>query len=193
MNGIGKGYGRQNGLRCRVVSTELDSPMGVGLGRSAFFTEIGIWIRGFGFDLQRVGAGVDDLLGEFHDAGGAGGFGEVEAEAAEHGPFETEVFGADIGEAELEQDAGSGPDGNQMRGATSFCNGGAVFTEDFLIDGMTCATEEEVGGLGTAIAEGDGEAFVEVLGDLGEFSGATGVGGVPGFFEAGADEGKEEV
>jgi hypothetical protein len=80
-----------------------------------------------------------------------------------------------------------------MRGATSFCNGGAVFTEDFLIDGMTCATEEEVGGLGTAIAEGDGEAFVEVLGDVGEFSGATGVGGVPGFFEAGADEGKKEV
>ena len=28
MNGIRKGYGRQNGLRCRVVSAELDSPRG---------------------------------------------------------------------------------------------------------------------------------------------------------------------
>lgn len=136
---------------------------------------------------------MDDLLGECHDAGGAGGFGEVETEAAEHGPFEAEVFGADIGEAELEQDAGGGPNGDQMRGATSFSNGGAVFAEDFLIDGMTRATEEEVGGLGTAFTEDDGEAFFEVVRDVGEFPGETRVGGVPGFFEAGADEGKEEV
>ena len=28
VNGIGNCYGRQNGLRCRVVSAELDSPRG---------------------------------------------------------------------------------------------------------------------------------------------------------------------
>ena len=47
--------------------------------------------------------------------------------------------------------------------------------------------------MGTAFEEGDGEAFVEVVSDVGEFPGETRVGGVPGFFEAGADEGKEEV
>ena len=51
MNGIGKCYGRQNGLRCRVVSAELDS-LSVGVfWRSAFFAEIGVRIRGFGLDL----------------------------------------------------------------------------------------------------------------------------------------------
>ena len=93
----------------------------------------------------------------------------------------------------MEEDAGGGPNGNQVRGATSFCDGGTVFAEDFLIDGMTRATEEEVGGLGAAFAEDDGEAFVEVVSDVGEFPGETRVGGVPGFFEAGADERKEEV
>jgi hypothetical protein len=156
-------------------------------------SEIGVRIGGVGFHLERVGAGVDELLGEFDNAGGAGGFGEVETEAAEHGPFEAEVFGADIGETELEQDAGGGPNGNQMRGATSFSNGGAVFAENFLIDGVTRAAEEEVGGLGAAFAEDDGEAFVEVVRDVGEFPGETGVGGVPGFFEAGANEGNENV
>lgn len=47
--------------------------------------------------------------------------------------------------------------------------------------------------MGTAFAEDDGEAFVEVVSDVGEFPGETRVGGVPGFLEAGANEGKEEV
>lgn len=141
---------------------------------------------------QLVGTGVDELPGEFDDAGGSGGFWEVEAEAAEHGPLEAKVFGADIGEAELKQDAGGRPDGDQMGGATSVHDGGAVFAEDFLIHGVTCASKQEVSGLGAAFAKDGGETPVEVVSDVDEFAGATGVGGMPGFLEAGSDEGKEK-
>lgn len=87
---------------------------------------------------------MDQCSCEFNDAIGPGGFGNVEASSTEHGPFKAEVFGADVGHAQLEENTRGGPYRNQMSGASPFMDGGTVLSEHLLKNGMTSALKQKV-------------------------------------------------
>ena len=108
-------------------------------------------------------------------------------------PFEAEVFGDDVGEAEMEKVAGGGPNGREMAGAAAGGDLIAKMTEHALVAGLTRGFQQDGAGadaaLGVVVIEFFGE---RVIGEHERLQIAR-VRGCPGIFERGSERVAEQT